>query len=169
MDQSTPPPSEGKEPLGADLVIPVLAVAFTAYFFVSVAELTWEAKANAVIIGSVLLALVAVFAVRAAWRVAAGGADFSFQPLVEPRQMLRPRALIVGLTALFIVLIPWLGLTLGLFLLVAALMLVLGAVSWRTIALTSGTVAVIAYLLFIALLNSRLPRGPIEKLLAGLF
>ena len=35
-----------KKPLGADLVIPALALGFAAYFFVSIADLAWEAKAN---------------------------------------------------------------------------------------------------------------------------
>jgi len=45
----------------------------------------------------------------------------------------------------------------------------LRAGSWRKIVLASGTISVTAYLLFIVLLNSRLPRGPVERLLAALF
>ncbi len=33
-------------PLGADLVIPGLALCFTVYFYVSIADLAWEAKEN---------------------------------------------------------------------------------------------------------------------------
>ena len=47
-----------KAPAGADLVIPLLALGFAAYFFWSIADLAWEAKANGVIIGSILVALV---------------------------------------------------------------------------------------------------------------
>ena len=36
-----------KKPLGADLIIPALALGFAAYFFVSIADLAWEAKASA--------------------------------------------------------------------------------------------------------------------------
>ena len=46
-----------KTPLGADLVIPALALGFAAYFFVSIADLAWEAKANGVVIGGVLVVL----------------------------------------------------------------------------------------------------------------
>jgi len=166
---SAAPPEAGKAALGADLVLPALAVALTVYFFVSVADLSWEAKANAVVIGVALLALIAVHVARVALRVWAGDATLSLAPLFEPRRTQRQRFLLVALTALFIFVIPWLGVTLGLFLLTAALMLVLGAGSIRMIAATSATVAIAAYLLFIALLNSRLPRGPVEKLLSMLF
>ncbi len=43
-----------KKALGADLVIPALALSFAAYFFVSIADLAWEAKANGVVIGGIL-------------------------------------------------------------------------------------------------------------------
>lgn len=163
-------PHEGeKAALGADLVLPALAVALTVYFFVSVADLAWEAKANAVVIGVALLALVVLHVARVALRVWAGDASLSLVPLIEPRRTQGRRLMLVALTALFVFLIPWLGVTLGLFLLTSALMLVLGAGSLRMIAAVSATIAITAYLLFIALLNSRLPRGPVEKLLAMLF
>lgn len=163
------PPNGGKTALGAELVLPALAIAFTLYFFVSVRDLAWEAKSTAVIVGGTLLALVALrlgLLALSAWN---GLADFSFAPLLAPRRVLGQRILLVALCGLFVFLIPWLGLTLGLFLLTAALMVMLRAGSWRLIAATAGIVAASAYLLFIALLNSRLPHGPVEKLLAGLF
>jgi hypothetical protein len=164
-DGAAPP----KVALGAELALPAIAVGFTIYFFYSVNDLVWEAKANAVMIGVVLLALVAVHAIRLVLRARMRGCSPGFEPLLEPRRVLGQRVLVVVLAALFVFLIPWLGLTLGLFLLTGALMLVLRAGSWRLIAATSGIIAVSAYLLFIALLNSRLPRGPVELLLARLF
>ncbi|MGQ0677920.1 MAG: hypothetical protein ACT4N4_17800 [Rhodospirillales bacterium] len=164
-----PGADDARTAIGAELALPALAVAFAAYFFHSVWDLSWEAKANAVMIGVALLALIAVFLVRLAVRTWNGLGTFSFAPLIAPRRVLGQRVLLVVLSGLFIVLIPWLGLTLGLFLLTATLMVVMRAGSWRLIAATAGIVAASAYLLFIALLNSRLPRGPVEKLLAGLF
>jgi hypothetical protein len=49
-----------KPALGADLAIPLLALAFAAYFFVDIRGLEWEAKANGAIVGTVLVALVAM-------------------------------------------------------------------------------------------------------------
>lgn len=156
-------------PLGADLVLPALAVGFAIYFFVSVDDLAWEAKANAVVIGTSLLALIALFVVRVGLMLARGEATLGFDKLLEPRWAWTPRLAIIGLCAVFIFLLPWLGLTLGLFLLTAILMYLLKAGSWRSIVATAGIVAATSYLLFIALLNSRLPRGPVEQLLAALF
>jgi hypothetical protein len=165
---SSPVPAS-KIALGAELALPAIAVGFTVYFFHSVSDLVWEAKANAVMIGVALLALVAIHAIRLALRARMRGFNLGFEPLLEPRRVLGQRVLVVVLAGLFVFLIPWLGLTLGLFLLTGALMLVLRAGSWRLIATTSGIIAVSAYLLFIALLNSRLPHGPVEKFLARLF
>ena len=53
-----------KKALGADLVIPALALGFAVYFFVSIADLAWEAKANGVVIGGVLVVLILVQVVR---------------------------------------------------------------------------------------------------------
>lgn len=168
--QDIPPSGPlAKRSIGGDLVIPALAIAFTLYFFISVSDLNWEAKANAVVIGIALLVLVAVEFGRIGLSMVRGEADFGVGALAEPRDLIGTRLAVVAVTALFIVVIPWLGLTLGLFLLTAALMALLRAGSLRLIAITSALIASAAYLLFIALLNSRLPRGPIEKFLAAWF
>lgn len=162
---SVPSPRPGAA-VGGELILPALAVGFAIYFFGSVWDLSWEAKANAVLIGIALLSLIAVLLVRIFVRVMAREAHFGIGSLIEPREVWGQRLAVVGLSGLFIFAIPYLGLTLGLFLLVAVLMLILKAGTWRAILTTSGVVAVTAYLLFIALLNSRLPRGPVEKALA---
>jgi hypothetical protein len=164
---SAPSPApQRKDPIGADLVLPVIAVAFTIYFFVSVSDLAWEAKMNATLIGVTLLVLIAILLVRLGLKFVGGSASLSIAPLIDPRRVLWQRIALIALSAAFVFVIPWLGLTLGLFLLTAALMLLLRAGTWRAVTLTSAIVATTAYLLFIALLDSRMPRGPIEKLLA---
>lgn len=165
----SPAGRQKKAAIGGELVIPLLAVAYTVYFFVSVRELSWEAKANAVTVGVALLALVAVQLARTAFAFFSGRASLAVGGLIEPRDILGQRVALVAVAALFVFLIPWLGLTLGLFILTGALMLILRAGSFRMIALASAAVSIGAYLLFIALLNSRMPRGPLEKLLAGLW
>ena len=162
--QSSTPSS--KDAVGAELVLPAIAVAFTIYFFVSVSDLAWEAKTNATLIGVTLLFLIGILLVRLALKLVSGSATLSIAPLIEPRRVLWQRIALIALSAGFIFVIPWLGLTLGLFLLTASLMALLRAGSWRAVTLTSLIVAATAYLLFIALLDSRMPRGPIEKLLA---
>jgi hypothetical protein len=160
---------KAKDAALGDLVIPALAVAFTVYFFDSVWELAWEARATGIVVGTALLVLVALLVVRVVRRLAAGRATLTFGHLIGPWPYGRQRIGMIVLCMLFIALVPWLGLTLGLFVLTSSLMFLLGAGNWRAIVTASGAVSVAAYLLFVALLNTRMPRGPIEKLLATFF
>jgi hypothetical protein len=162
-------PDSPKDAALGDLVIPALAVAFTLYFFDSIWDLAWEARATGIVVGTALLILILALVVRVVRRLAAGRATLTFGHLIGPWPHGRQRIGIVVLCALFIALVPWLGLTLGLLVLTSSLMFLLGAGSWRTIFIASATVSVAAYLLFVAFLNTRMPRGPIEKLLATLF
>ena len=151
-----------KPALGADLVIPLLALAFAAYFFVSINDLAWEAKANGVIIGTLLVALVAAQLVRIAIEVARGRADLRTDPLWRPREVLGKRIGMVLVTIAFIATIKWLGLTLGLLLGMMASLWLMGVRRPATNILISVVVAASAYLLFIAALDSAFPHGPIE-------
>ena len=151
-----------REALGADLVIPLLALAFAAYFFYSIRDLVWEAKANGVIIGTALSVLVVAQLIRLFARVARGEGTLSTAPLWEPRAVLGKRIALLLVTIVFVATLQWLGLTLGLLLgMLAALWLV----DVRRPAVLIGisvVVAASAYLLFIAALDSNFPHGPIE-------
>lgn len=166
-DPSSPP--GGKPSLGADLVIPGLGIGLTIYFFITVGELPWEAKANALAIGSVLLLLVAIFVIRVGLKVYRGEATLGFEKLLDRPSAQRKRLwLLVSLTG-FIALLPWLGFTLNLFLGMVASMLVMGVREPRPLLGTALGVAASCYLMFIALLDTNFPHGPVEKLLAPLF
>ncbi len=160
----------GRKPaLGADLVIPALALAFAGYFFVSISDLAWEAKSNGVIIGTLLVALVVAQVVRIALKVARGEASLGFDALYRPREVFVQRLALVAITIVFIVAMPWLGLTLDLFAGMLAALYVVG-VRRKTVLLgVSFTVAAVVYLLFIAALDSAFPHGPIEAMLAPLW
>lgn len=162
-------PSPGKAPLGADLVIPALALGFAAYFFFSIADLVWEAKANGVLIGVILLALIAVQLARLGIRFARGEGDLRADPLWLPRDVLWKRIGMVALTVVFIAALPWLGLTLTLLLAMLAALRLMGVRKLSNLLWVSSGVAAAAYLLFIATLESTFPHGPIERLLAALF
>ncbi len=168
----TPPPrpspkGEG-EPLGADLVIPLLALAFAIYFLVDVRELGWEAKANGVGIGTILLVLVAAQLVRIGLKLARGEGTVSMAPLLAPREALGKRLALVAVTIAFIATIKWLGLTLGLFLWMLAALWLMGVRKRKPLVGIPLAVAAAAYGLFIAALNSEFPHGPVEKLIASL-
>jgi hypothetical protein len=155
-----------KAPLGADLVIPVLALGFAVYFFWSIADLAWEAKANGVVIGAALVALVAVQLVRIALRVAKGQGDLRADPLWRPSELLAKRLGMVLVTVVFIAMLERLGLTLSLLIAMAAALAIMGVRKPSTVAWISVAVAAAAYILFIAVLDSAFPHGPIEKLLS---
>jgi hypothetical protein len=158
-----------KPALGADLIIPLLAAGLAIYFLVSTAGLVWEARANGTVIGGVLLLLVAAQLIKIGRQVLQGEGSLSLGSLVEwsPEQAQRLGLLIVMVA--FIATIPWVGTTLGLFLAMFASMAILGVRDWRALLGISFAVAAVVYLLFILLLQSRLPVGPVEAFLGALF
>lgn len=158
----------GPEPLGADLVIPALALAFAAYFFVSIDDLAWEAKANGVIIGWTLVALVAAQLVRIVVRVAGGRADLGFHALLQPRDAFAKRLGLMAITIAFIATLKWLGVTLGLFLGLLASLYLLGIRKRKVLVGVSAVTSAVVYILFIAILDSAFPHGPIERAIAAL-
>ena len=155
--------------MGADLVIPALAVAFAIYFFFSIADLAWEAKANGVVIGAILTVLVAVQLVRIGVRLRAGEADLGFDRLISPRDALPKRIGLVLITIAFIATMHWLGVTLGMLLALFASLWILGVRNRRALTLVPLAVAACVYLLFVAALQSDIPHGPVEWLLGKLF
>jgi hypothetical protein len=154
-----------KTPLGADLVIPALALGFAVYFFVSIADLAWEAKANGMVIGGVLVLLVLVQLARIGIQLARRTGSLSFERLWEPRDALPKRVGMVAVTIAFIVTLSWLGLTLGLLLALFAALWIMGA-RGKALVILPVAVSAAAYLLFVLLLNTDIPHGPIEKLLS---
>lgn len=160
--------SGNKAPLGADLVIPGLALCFTVYFYYSIADLAWEAKANGVLIGAVLAVLIAIQLLRIGVTVAKGGGTLGFERLLSPRAALPKRVGLVLLTAAFIMALPWLGLTLSLLLAMVATLYLMGVRKRSHLVWTSLGVAASAYLMFVAFLASDIPHGPVENLIAYL-
>jgi hypothetical protein len=153
-----------KAPLGADLVIPALALGFAVYFFWSIADLAWEAKANGVAIGTALVALLAIQIARIAVQVAKGQGDLRADPLWQPSDLLAKRIGMVLVTIAFIAVLEILGLTLSLFAAMAAALVIMGVRKPSVVLWISFAVAAAAYVLFIAVLDSAFPHGPIEKL-----
>jgi hypothetical protein len=153
-------------PRGADLAIPALALGFAVYFFFSIAGLGWEAKANGVLIGTILVLLVAVQLILIIKEVVQGRASLRMDILWLPREALGKRLGMVLITVLFIATLKWLGLTLGLYLSLLAALYVMGVRSRLALISLPLGIAASVYLLFIVLLQADFPHGPIEKLLA---
>jgi hypothetical protein len=103
--------------VGADLVIPALAVAFTLYYFSTIWDLSWEAKADGLAMGWILLGLTAILLIRIATQVARGEATLALDALTVPRRPQLLRLTLVGAVVLFILALPYLGFTPATFLL----------------------------------------------------
>ncbi len=157
---------QGRGALGADLVIPVLALAFAGYFFYSVEGLPWEARANGDVIGTALVALVAIQLGRIGWAVVRQRERLGFAPILEPREALPKRLGIVLVSACFLLALPWLGLTLSLFLAMAAALWVMGVRKRTQLVAIPLVASLVAYALFIAVLRSDFEPGPVERALA---
>jgi hypothetical protein len=155
-----------RTPRGADLVIPGLALAFAVYFFFSIAGLGWEAKANGVLIGTVLVVLIGFQLVLTIRELVQGRASLGMDVLWLPREALVKRLGLVVITVLFIATLKWLGLTLGLYLSLLTSLLIMGVRSRVALVCVPLAIAAAAYLMFILLLQSDFPHGPVEKLLA---
>ena len=155
---------ESNASVGADLVIPALALAFAVYFFIDIAGLAWEAKANGVLIGTILVVLIGIQLARLGLQLARGEGRFGFASLLGPRDARPGRLGLVAVTIAFIVGVRWLGLTLALFLAMLAALRAMGLRNLKTNLILSFVVAAAAYGLFIALLDTDMPHGPIELL-----
>ena len=169
MDKSSELGSDaaGREPLGGDLIMPLLATGLALYYLVTTAGLVWEAKATGVFVGLALLALCAIQFLRLGRRIVSRPGSLSLGGLIVDDINNRRRLGLLVLVSLFIATVGWLGATLGLFLLLVGSMRVMGVRDARALVAVALATSAVVYLLLIGLLNTRLPRGPIEKLLAA--
>jgi hypothetical protein len=161
-DRRTEPRDE-RSALGADLIIPALAAAFTIYFLVTTAEFVWEAKANGVVIGTTLLVLVAAQVVRTVVHVARRHGHLGFGELAEISPEQGRRLALIAVLCAFVATIDLLGTSLGLFVTMIASMWILGARSARRLLTVALITTVTVYLLFFAFLEARLPEGVVEN------
>ena len=156
--------TEKRSALGAELVIPLLALGFTIYFLYSTAALQWEAKANGVVMGTALMVLVAVQLLRIGFDLARGRSELGFGALTSPPDAFRKRVGILAITILLVAGLPWLGLSLGLFLAFTAGFTIMGVRPAKRVLLVSFVIAAVCSVMFTAGLDIGLPRGPVESL-----
>lgn len=152
---------------GTELIIPALAVSFTLYYFWTVAELNWEAKANGIVIGAILLVLVAFLALRIGVQVLRGEASLAidFGGWTEAN---RTRLALLCLTVAFLFVLEPLGTSLALALLLFATMWVMGARHWPSLIGVSLSLPLIVWATLMVFIGTRLPQGPVEALLLRL-
>jgi len=161
--------SDGKRQIGGELIIPILALAFTLYYFSTVIHSPWSAQLNAFMVGSVLILLVLLFIGYAVREVLQGRATLGASNLLEPYEILPKRLGFIAISLGYLVVMPWLGFTLTTFLFMAGSMFLLGnarrPVPYLVIAFVA---ALVALGVFIVLFQKRFPKGPVEYLLQAL-
>lgn len=165
MSNADPETGRGSIPaLGAYFLIPLMACGLTAYYLVSTNGLIWEAKATGIVIGVVLLALCGAQILRLGLKIARGEGTFGFGDLVEDTLFNRQRFALLILSALFIATLPWIGTTVGLFLLIVASVRLMGVRDWRVLVAVAAITAATVHFLLIYLLGSQLPQGVFKPL-----
>ena len=162
-------PQQGSapKPVGQELIIPALAVGFTVYYFWTVEELAWEAKANGVVIGFLLLVLVALLVLRIGVQVARGQASLR-ATLGGDAKTDRVRLALLGLCVAFLFALPLLGTTIALTLMLFACMWVLGARHWPTLIGVSVITPLLVWASLVVGLGTRFPAGYFEHAMAAL-
>jgi hypothetical protein len=149
---------------GGELVIPVLAVAFTLYYFSTIWNSPWTAQVGAFLIGGVLLGLCALFIVKMILAMGRGEAAFTFGALASMEDVRTGRIGLLACTVAYCVFIDRLGFTLTTFLFLFASMAILNR--GRNLGLSglvAGVMALGGWALFIWAFDTRFPRGWFEE------
>ena len=153
---------------GGELIIPVLAVGFTLYFFSTIIDSPWTAQVSAFMVGGVLLLLCGLFITKTALAVARREASLGFRNVYSFEDWRSGRIALLCTTLGYVILIDWGGFTLTtfLFLLISMAALSRGQ-RLGLIAFVSAAMALGGWALFIWAFETRFPRGPFEDMMAA--
>ncbi len=169
MEKDTEAHPERPSRRGDELVIPTLALLFAIYYLYTIKDLAWEAKINGLLIGSVLILLVLIFIIKIGIEVSRQQSSLRFGDLFAWGRAQAGRIGLFGLAVLYVMVIPYAGYTLTTCVFLFLAMFVLGVRSPVKLIGVSLALSLTGYYLFIALLETRFPPGPIEKLFGLLF
>ncbi len=122
------PPSEDRDakPIGGELVLPAAALLFTLYYFSTIIDTPWTAQVSAFFVGSILIMLIVLFGIRTWRQMQRGEVNLRIGSLVEPRDFISKRLIMLALTIGYIYLVTFLGFTITNFLFLTLTMLLLG-------------------------------------------
>jgi len=155
--------------VGGQLVIPVVAIIFTTYFFTTIIHSPWTAQVNAVLIGSILIVLSVLQIGKLLLQVRRGEADMRMSLLYSREDLTLGRVYLLIVTLAYIYLIEWGGFTITTFFFLLISMLILNRGRHkRMIMLVSAGLAIGGYLLFILAFDTRFHRGPFEAMVGAL-
>jgi hypothetical protein len=151
-----------------DLIIPVMALVFTAYYLTTITEVPWIAQASAILVSAMLSAAIFAFAIRTYLRMRGGQERISWSAIEIDRVSTVKRIALLALTITYIAVIEYLGFTITTFLFVFSAVLLLSSLAhWRSALAVSFSCATLGYVVFIYFFQTRFPRGPVENFLKG--
>jgi hypothetical protein len=158
-----------KRPLGGELIIPVATILFAVYYISTVWELAWQANAVGLSIGGAMAVLLVILGVRFAREWARGEADFGLGEVAYPLGTLGRRLAILAAAIGFILVMPYLGFTLSMFIfLMVGVMILSGFAQLKRGLVIALAVSLGGYFLFIVFVGARFPLGPVEHFLRSL-
>jgi hypothetical protein len=169
MDDNPEHGRHHRKGVGADLILPLMAAGYAAYYVFTIREFPWEAQMNGTFIAVVIWLLVGAFLVRTLLRLRRNEVTLRATGITTPRAKLLQRIGFVALTALNIGLMPWLGFTLTVVVFLASSMWLLGVRTAKPLILIPFVAGAVGYVFFVVALDTRLPKGPVEWLLQPLF
>ena len=156
----------GRRAAAGELIIPVVAILFTLYYFSTIVDSPWTAQVSAFFVGAILILLVLLFFGRTALAARRGEVAIRFPHLWPPPVVSVRRGLLMALTLGYVVLIEWGGFTLTTFVFLAAAMLLLsGGAKAKLIVPLAAAVSLLGYALFMVTFETRFPVGPFERLM----
>lgn len=159
-------PNRAPRHLGADLVIPVLAVVFTLYFFSTIWNSPWTAQVSAFALGGILLLVCLLYFIRVAGQYRRGEGRFTFTNLVNYEDIRTGRLALLLTTLGFCWFIDDLGFTLTAFLFLWTSMAALGRFKrLGLVTLLSALMSLGGWAVFIWAFDTRFPRGWFETMM----
>lgn len=157
-DNSRPP-----RQLGGELVIPIVAIAFTLYFFSTIWNSPWTAQVSAFLLGGILIFVCLLFMLRCVLWLRAGEGTLGIGNVVTYEDIRSGRIGLFVVTVLYCVLVDSLGFTLTTFLFMVSSMSILSRFrNIGFITVLSAVIALTGWALFIWAFDTRFPRGWFE-------
>jgi len=162
--QQEPP----KKNVAGELIIPTISVLFTFYYISTIVDSPWTAQVNAFLVGSVLLFVAAIFFVQKGLELRRRNAQFHIDFGAIPKAVKTPQTAFIVVSLLYLVFVDILGFTLTTIIFFWVSMIILDHGKRPLMKAFIATImALIGYAVFIAMFETRLPKGIIEQLIAG--
>jgi hypothetical protein len=151
-----------------ELIIPIASVAFALYYMSTVLELPFQAKLVGVSLTFGLILLTLILFVRFVLEIRRGEKEISFNGFFSSAEFEAKRFSVLGMTILFIAMMPFLGFAAALFLFIFGNIIILGGIRRVGLAVvTATTLTAIGFSVFILAVGVRFPLSVLDRTLLG--